>query len=153
MSNKNRQQDPLTLLLMWDKLKEFLTNPNNHLIARHSNQEKYHYVHHIGIQGENSHEVLHVWSHTGPWVNIHMTSTAGSYYHATKLELVDMDDAEQPSDTTIYSDHTYTTCNKTPGVVLKLSFRWNNKNGRSIYLYLLTNPSDRDWKKYFNDGK
>lgn len=152
MSNKNRQQDPLTLLLMWDKLKEFLTNPNNHLIVRHSNQEKYHYVHHIGIRRDASHETLHVWTYTGPWFNIHMTSTVGSYYHATKLELVDMDEPAQPSDT-IYPDYTYTTYDKTPGVVLKLSFRWNNKDGRSIYLYLLNNPSDRDWKKYFSDGK
>lgn len=152
MSNKNRQQDTLTLLLMWDKLKEFLTNPNNHLIVRHSNQEKYHYVHNIGIESGASYETMYMRSHTGLWVNIHMTTTAGSYLHATRLELVDMDETGQPSDT-IYPDYTYTAYDKTPGVVLKLTFRWNNKNGRSIYLYLLSNPSDRDWKKYFSDGK
>lgn len=152
MSNKNRQQDPLTLLLMWDKLKEFLTDPNNHLLIRHSNQEKYHYVHHIGILSERSIETLHMSTYTSLGLSVRMAATAGPDYHATKLELVDMNEPAQPSDT-IYPDYTYTKCDKTPGVVLKLTFGWNNKYGRSIYLYLLNNPSDRDWKKYFSDGK
>lgn len=41
MAKKNKQQTELQMLDMYDKLKEFLVNPANHLLIRRSNQDKY----------------------------------------------------------------------------------------------------------------
>lgn len=152
MAKKNKQQTELQMLDMYDKLKEFLVNPANHMLVRHSNQDKYHYIHYFGIHQSEGHDVIWFDSYTTLFETIHITFSAVADYHVTKLELIEtkkpqalQDNACQPCERM--------TCEREPNVVLKLTYRWRNDRGRSMYLYLLSDPTDRDWKKYFNDGK